>query len=192
VIPLLGGTVTSASRHFSHYLNLVVNIAMLTFVLGFVWNQSKRRDKQPTRWLKYGPTYLVAIASLLILADPMRHILQDLHLWRAPMYISGCPVRALQIPERTCIANSDCGGNNCGGGYFSVNPGEDCFTCWHDTGFCSEGAEAFRCLSVYGWMLTVVATYAGFALFFFAVLWNANITGKLKKIRRQWRALRRM
>jgi hypothetical protein len=200
VIPLLGGTVTSASRHVSHYLNLGIDLIMLTLVTGYIGYEActKRRmrvlqqsslPQHEQHWIIYGPTYLVALASLLILADPIRHVLQDLHYWKASMYMHGCPVRALQIPERTCSISSECGTHDCGGGYFSVHPGEDCFTCWQDSGRCSEGAETFRCLSAIGWLVTVVCTYVGFALFFVAVMWNSNL---LPKMAQKWKVLRAM
>jgi hypothetical protein len=200
VIPLLGGTVTSASRHVSHYLNLGIDLIMFTLVIGYIWYEActKRRmrvlqqsslPQQQQHWIIYGPTHLVALASLLILADPIRHVLQDLHYWKASMYIHGCPVRAFQIPQGTCSISSECGTHDCGGGYFSVHPGEDCFTCWQDSGRCSEGAETFRCLSAIGWLVTVVSTYVGFALFFVAVLWNSNL---LPKMAQKWKVLRAM
>jgi len=128
----------------------------------------------------------VAVASVLILADPLRHVLQDLHVWKANMYVHGCPDRALQLPERACSVPQDCGMHDCGEGYYSVNPGEDCFTCWAD-GMCSEGAETFRCLSGIGWFVTVICTYVGFAIFFVGVLWNSKL---IPKIVRKWKLLR--
>ena len=147
---------------------------------------SSSRGKQIKHFNIYGPAYLVSIGSISILADPIRHVLQDLDYIGAAMYIHGCPVRALQIPTRTCSIPMDCGSHHCGGAYYSVHPGEDCFTCWND-GMCSEGAETFRCLSTVGWLVTVVCTYVGFALFFAGVLWNSRI---IPKIVRKWKILR--
>jgi hypothetical protein len=168
---------------------------MLGLVTGYLWYEActKRQRRvmqaEPSikqeHWIVYGPTYLVAMASLLILADPVRHVLQDLHYWKASMYIHGCPIRALQIPESTCSASEECGTHDCGGGYFSVHPGEDCFTCWYD-GMCSEGAETFRCLSWIGWLVTAFCTYVGFGLFFAGILWNSSL---LPKIAQKWKLL---
>ena len=187
---------TSASRHTSHYINLAIDMVMLGLVTSFLWHEarSKRSGKfasgsDSTRSLHsliYGPFYLVLLGSMLILMDPMRHVLQDLHFIGASMYIHGCPVRALQIPEQSCTVPQDCGSHDCGGGYFSTHPGEDCFTCWSD-GMCSEGAETFQCLSAVGWTVTVVCTYLGFALFFAGVLWNSNLPSKIVT---QWKILR--
>jgi hypothetical protein len=180
--------VTSASRHFSHMLNIIIDLVLLGFVCSYFWYQAytkRRRSQPPSPWSIYGPAYLVTLGSCLILADPVRHVLQDLHVWHASMYIHACPVRALQLPNRSCTQPSDCGVNACGGGYFSEKPGTDCFTCWED-GMCSEGAETFRCLSTIGWVVTIFCNYVGFSLFLAAVLWSSNL---LPKINRKWKAL---
>lgn len=213
MIPLLGGTVTSVSRHVSHWINFVVDIIMLGFVTSFLVYEAhtKRKprfapndanddnkdsndtttDRQIRRrhWLIYGPVYLVLLGSILILIDPIRHILQDQHLIdprKSSMYIHGCPIRSPQLPEKSCRVSEDCGSHDCGGGYYSVHPGEDCFTCY-DGLQCSEGTETFRCLSLVGWLITVVCTYVGFTLFFVGVIWNSNLHNKIAT---QWKVLR--
>jgi len=190
VIPLLGGTVTSASRHFGHALSLGVNAVVFLGSFVFVFYQSKQREGQPTHWLRYGPTYLVVLASILILADQVRHVAQDLGLVHLAMYYSDCTFRNFENPDRVCNVSSDCGPYDCGGGFFAQHEGEDCFTCFGDSGRCSEEAETFACLTAIGWIVTVGMTYAGFALFFFAMFWNANLATKLAKIRRKWKDLR--
>jgi len=49
--------------------------------------------------------------------------------------------------------------------------------------------ETFACLSVVGWLFTVVFTYSGFALLMLGTLWNANIVDKLDEIRTKWREI---
>jgi len=51
--------------------------------------------------------------------------------------------------------------------------------------------ENMSCLSLVGWLFTVVFTYAGFLLLFIGTMWNANIISKLKEIRKQWQQLRK-
>lgn len=48
---------------------------------------------------------------------------------------------------------------------------------------CSE--ENMACLSVIGWLFTVVFTYSGFIFLMIGTLWNANFIAKLSKIKRQ-------
>jgi len=50
--------------------------------------------------------------------------------------------------------------------------------------------ENFSCLSVLGWVFTVVMTYLGFTLLFIATMWNAKICDKIKDFRRKWAELR--
>lgn len=194
---------TSASRHFSHMVNLIVDLILLGGLSTYFWYlaSTKRNQNYSTTAITtaiaittattklrntYGPALLVTIGSILILADPIRHVLQDKHMWHAPMYIPNCPVRALQQPIRTCSQPSDCGAYDCGGGFFFADQaGTDCFTC-DDAGMCSEGAETFRCLSTIGWVVTIFCSYIGFALFLTGVLWNYDL---VTKIRRKWRAL---
>jgi len=51
---------------------------------------SRRRGKH---WKKWGPTYLCILASMLIMMDQSRHILQDMGYWPPPsssQYRQGC------------------------------------------------------------------------------------------------------
>lgn len=52
--------------------------------------------------------------------------------------------------------------------------------------------EDFGHLSPMGVWTTIVATYVGFVLLAIAVGWNANILGKLGKLKKKWRQLRGM
>lgn len=53
------------------------------------------------------------------------------------------------------------------------------------------GSESFECLTVVGWLFTVVFTYSGFALLVCGSMWHANICMKCTQIRQKWRKLRR-
>lgn len=154
--------------------------------------------------MRYGPTYIGVLGALLVLADQVRHVAQDLGWWPSgpwpgsSQYISNCSVRLLLQPPRPCSANSECGIYDCGRGYFSSGEGMPCYTCFpfpdspdsYKGRFCSDNAETYSCLSPVGWVFTVIMTYLGFVCFFFATFWNANLLGKLAAIRDQWRLLR--
>mmetsp|Transcript_12344 Transcript_12344/g.19460 ORF Transcript_12344/g.19460 Transcript_12344/m.19460 type:complete len:121 (+) Transcript_12344:671-1033(+) len=108
-------------------------------------------------------------------------------------YIVNCPIRSLSKPSTNCTASSQCGGIDCGDGSFSPEKGTACLRCATEgpySGFCTEGAETFGCLTPVGWIFTVGCTYLGFALFIFANLWNANFVGKVAAVRKKWQALR--
>jgi hypothetical protein len=198
VIPLLGGSVTSASRYLGHYLAFGTNLVVFGFSIVFVYRQSERRARQPTHWLKYGPTYLTILATLLVMADNTRHVLQDVKVWPSgpwpgsSQYRPNCETRAWKVPSSPCNASKDCGSFDCGDGTYSAGAEAICYECYIGDGLCSAGAsESFACLSTVGWIFTVGLTYSGFLVFFFASFWNANLIGKLIVIRNKWHALRR-
>lgn len=93
-MPLLGMTVTSASRELSHVLNLTIDILMLGGVTTFIWYKAwteRRLHERSVRGV-YGPALLVSVAFVLIVADPTRHVLQDMDIIEAPMYKPDCHV----------------------------------------------------------------------------------------------------
>lgn len=198
MIPLLGGSVTSASRFLGHWISFGVNLVVFAFSIVFVYRQSARRAHQRTHWLRYGPTYLTVVATLLVMADNTRHVLQDTKVWPSgpwpgsSQYLSDCSTRDWLNPVTNCTTHNDCGVLDCGNGTsFAAGPGKPCYECYIGDGKCSAGAsESFACLSAIGWIFTVAMTYSGFLLFFFASFWNANLVGKLMSIRAKWRALR--
>ena len=197
MIPLLGGSVTSASRFLGHWIAFGVNLAVFAFSVVFVYRQSARRARQPTHWLRYGPTYLTIVAALLVMADNTRHVLQDTRVWPSgpwpgsSQYAPDCSTRNWKTPRTPCTSSSDCGPVACGDGSFGAAAGATCYECYRPDGLCSAGAsESMVCLSAVGWIFTVGMTYSGFLVFFLASFWNANLLGKLAAIRAKWRALR--
>lgn len=62
---------------------------MLGGVVAFVWYEA-RAKRRGIGGSVYGPALLVSVASILIIADPTRHVLQDLQIIGAPMYKPHC------------------------------------------------------------------------------------------------------
>lgn len=190
-------------RHLGHYISFGVNLAMFAGVCWFTLSQSRRRRQMPTHWLRYGPSYLVCLAAVMIMADQTRHVLQDLQLWKSSsaskwipgsaMYVDECDEKVISVPAWSCsdYSNSTCGTIACGNGHYRVDNGTTCRSCDVSAGVCVESAESFSCLTAVGWVFTVCLTYGGFAVFFCASFWNANLVGKLKAICDQWKALRK-
>ena len=104
MIPLLGGSVTSASRFLGHWSAFGVNLIVFAFSMVFVYRQSVRRARQPTHWLRYGPTYLTIVAALLIMADNTRHVLQDT---KASLMGLHANTAAHKEPSRCTLAHED-------------------------------------------------------------------------------------
>jgi len=64
----------------------------MLFVIAYT--ASKAFSRRGTHWNIYGPTYLVVMAALFIMADLVRHVLQDLNWWPYPgsnQYRDNCP-----------------------------------------------------------------------------------------------------
>jgi glutaredoxin 3 len=80
---LLGGTVSAAGRTLGHWLSLGTTGIMMGLVLWFIHSKAKLRKQKrgATFWHVWGPTILVAIAATCIMAEPFRHIFQDMGWW---------------------------------------------------------------------------------------------------------------
>lgn len=66
---------------------------------------------------------------------------------------------------------------------------------WPEKGWWSSAQFAgdcgnLTCLSVVGVLFTIIFTYTGFACMLWGSLWNADICGKVKLLRKKWRKLR--
>jgi len=106
------------------------------------------KTRTGTHWQIYGPSYLTYIASILIMADLTRHVLQDLGIWTSDSWIS------------SSMYVNDC------------------------------NSETIACLSVVGFIFTIVLTYTGFTLLFYAALWNVQIVKKVREIAAKWKEYR--
>jgi len=145
IIGLISGAVTAGARRLGHYISFgITGGLMLGLNIYILYCCIAKRRKLPP-FSRFGPSILCFFAMLLILADLMRHVLQDTGLWPEP-----------------------------GSAEYRSN-------CVH---------ENIMCLSLVGWMFTIVCTYSGFILLFIGTMWNANLISKLKQIRHKWRQLR--
>lgn len=140
MIPLIGGTVTAGARRAGHTMSLALTGAVMVGVIFFLLRERKKRPG--TGWELNGPLILSALGGVLMLLDPLRHVLQDQGVVDMPQYRHGCET------------------------------------------------EDMKCLSVYGWLLTVVFTYSGIGLLVFGTMWNADLLGKLEEIRDKWNEIR--
>jgi len=138
---------------------------MMICVNGFIYYTKKNR--WGTWWRINGPLCFTLLAVPLIMADLVRHLLQDYDIWKE------CPRDG--PPKFTW--NSSCT-------WYSNQ-----YKCTHPPPGCCPN-ENMAHLSPMGWLFTFFFTYTGFACLFVGVLWNANIIKKLKEIKEEWRRLR--
>jgi len=163
----VSGTVTAAARKTGHLISFFITLAMMCLVVGFIWHTKKQR--YGNCWQINGPLILVIMAVPLIMADLVRHLLQDHDIW------TECPRNKDEPPwpsKCTWYSNQ--------------------YRCTlHGPSSCiPDKNENMAHLSPMGVLFTIVCTYTGFGLLFFGVLWNANILKKCREIRSQWRELR--
>jgi len=73
--------VSGAARQAGHEINITLTSIMMLIVIGYVAYHSRTRFG--SHWQVFGPLYLTIVSSLLILADPTRHMLLDFDIWPA-------------------------------------------------------------------------------------------------------------
>lgn len=91
VLLCVGGTVTASARSLGHTISFCVTLAMMLAITAYMIYCSRRRHGP--HCFKYGPTYIMLMASVLIMADLVRHVLQDANIWPEPssrQYRPGC------------------------------------------------------------------------------------------------------
>jgi len=75
-----------------HSISFAITLTMMVGITGYNLHCSRRREDRG-HFFQYGPTYLTFMASILIMADLMRHVLQDADIWPEPssrQYMPGC------------------------------------------------------------------------------------------------------
>lgn len=83
MIGLLSGSVSAAARSLGHYVSLGLTAALLALVgamLARAAASGPRAHIRPAR-RRWGPLCLLCLAAPLILADIVRHVLQDVGAW---------------------------------------------------------------------------------------------------------------
>ena len=101
MIPIVTGSTKALTDHVrsvGHLASLIVVGGMLGAMTVYTGYTSKRRVKaaKGSCWYKWGPTFLVGVATCFIIADTVRHVLQDQGFWA----------------EKPCRGFVGCGGSN--------------------------------------------------------------------------------
>jgi len=168
VIGLISGTVSAGARKLGHWISFAITLIMMLLVNCFIFWSLKNRSKSKGFCHYWGPLILTVCCVPLIMADLVRHVLQDTGVWkecdRGPEVIwdSSCTwasnqFKCSELPAIGCVPNSH---------------------------------ENMAHLSTVGVLFTICFTYSGFALLFIGTLWNAEILKKLAQIKEQWYELR--
>jgi len=169
VIGLISGTVSAGARIAGHWISFAITLVMMILLNCFIFWSLKNRSREMGFCVYCGPFILTLCAAPLIMADPLRHVLQDTGAWpecnRPPNVIwnSSCTwasnqYRCTKLPAFGCVPLSE---------------------------------ETMSHLSPIGILFTICFTYLGFILLFIGTLWNANIVKKFQQFKQQWRVLRK-
>jgi len=75
VIGILSGTVSAAARRMGHVIALSITSTMMAVLLAYTLY--KTRDRRRPFCRKFGPFLCICVATVLIVADPLRHVLMD-------------------------------------------------------------------------------------------------------------------
>jgi len=98
VMAIFSVAVTDAARELSHYIAFGVTLAVLLLISAYVWYRARYR--YGSRWQRYGPFILTACSLPLIMADLLRHVLQDTQVWPANKgsreYRQGCEKETME------------------------------------------------------------------------------------------------
>lgn len=80
---LIGGSLTASARNLGHYLSFGMTFIMMLGMSIYIYER-RRKLKIDNWWSKWGPFVLMVMAALLVNADPLRHVLQDIEVWESP------------------------------------------------------------------------------------------------------------
>lgn len=167
MIAAISGSVSAAARSLGHAISLGVTALMMIIVNGFMVYTLKNRNRNRGKVFYYGPVFLTILATPLILADIIRHVLQDTGVWPE------CDRPDDVIWDSTCNWSSS--------QYHCNLLPPHCIP---------TKQENMLHLSPMGILFTLCFTYLGFACLMVGTLWNANICQKLKDLRSEWQELR--
>jgi len=102
----MGIAATAAAKQLSHTLQFGVTLALITNLAQYVLHKCLGM-RRGSHWNRFGPFYLCVLAVPLIMADLLRHVLQDAGVWPSPgsdMYRSDCPYSTHGIGGIRCLS----------------------------------------------------------------------------------------
>lgn len=172
---------------------LILDGLVVGALLIYIFYQSQTKRSHLAWRARYGPTILVFFAWILIIIDPLRHVLHDKGIWE------GCTRSCGQTWPESCWFAPDMYECDIGCYFYGTSWAADelDYTCDNvdknqkfsscDSGCVSSSNISH--LSAIQWIFTV-ATYVGFILLTVGSLWNANIVDQCRAFKRRWRELR--
>ena len=175
---------TGGLNAFAHSLTFGINLAVFTNLAQYMYTDTKSRrlNIQPG-WRRWGPFWCIIIATIGVMADLTRHLINDSNNWflsspSDPSQRVGFDLENCVYGVPIVLGNTEC--KAVGTGPLVV--GEENALGLDLSMYNDDGT-----LSFYGWTFTIMGTWTGFAFLFIGVVWYTNIG---EKMRRQYLSLR--
>lgn len=161
----------------AHSVTFGVNLAVFTNLAQFIYTETKlRRINIPqSHFQKWGPFYCILIATVGVMADLSRHLVNDANNW---FLLNPLNNQTMKFDFAECIyaVPSVSGSSRCAArdsGPFIIR--EENALGVEMSMYNDDGS-----LSLYGWLFTILGTWSGFAFLFIGVLWYSNLVPKLR------------
>mmetsp|Transcript_21260 Transcript_21260/g.51403 ORF Transcript_21260/g.51403 Transcript_21260/m.51403 type:complete len:190 (-) Transcript_21260:576-1145(-) len=173
----LNGGSNSGIVDFFHGLQPTIMVALMLSVTQFVYWTCAQRRKRGSLWDRQGPTFLCAVASVLVNVQPIAIL--AIGSWK--LCCAKCADLGL---SPTCTST----------GYTYPPYGDDMRECsapggniFWDESYCKGQNYALFPTVWQGWMIQIICTWGGYILMFFGVFQATQLHVKLAK---RWRQIR--
>jgi hypothetical protein len=161
----MGMASTAGLNALAHSVTFGINLAVFTNLCQYMYTRGRR-----------GPFYCVLTATVLVMADLVRHLINDANNWLLVSPLDGTRARFNLGDCRYVVRSVEGVTDQCdsaGSGPFEV--AEENALGIEISMYNPDGS-----LSVYGWFFTVFCTWTGFALLFAGIFWYANLWTKMR------------
>ena len=158
----MGAASTAAANELAHTLTFAINLAIFTNMCQFIYHSSKRKQSSDvSNWL---PFYLMVIATVLVMVDLLRHVLQDSHSFY--LEDSNHGRYSIHVDECTYVVTQPTGPTCSQSGLGPLTIGE--VSAVNMTGWSMYNEDGS--LSSVGWFITVGCTWSGMLLMMTSIL----------------------
>lgn len=157
---------------------LMTNIVQFAY-----WKCAKKKVKSGKHWDKWGPVYVLMVATVLVLIQPtcMLVIGSWTNYSGNVAYDTAADVTSYTLSDgTTCTGGTDNCALDCGE---PLTDGIDNFFFDGD-----DNPNALTPNTTTGWMIQIFGTYLGFGFLFWGVIWATNLHVKISK---KWAQIRR-
>lgn len=189
IFAVAAGNVNGGLVQFFHGLQVAIMMTVMTNVVQFAWWTVKRKRKnEKVHCKKYGPVYLLLVASVLVCVQPMSMLVIgsfeiDNFFFDGGDFHAPCKLDS-DCGAKLCLASadSDASCEDIVPGHLNSTTASPSSSC-----VCAMDSNALVPNTPIGWSIQIFGTYLGFILLFIGVF---QATQLHKNIAKKWRAIR--